>query len=176
MYNIGDKVWYAGIKSERKTMPCPECFGKRYLTVILGDDSEVTIDCAGCSNGWESPTGFVTYYEKNISVSLATIDRIEINPDYVEYLFNRKGCTGFLAKGDRLFDTKEQAEIRAKELMIESNKEELEKINRKERHDRDWSWHVHYYRRQIREAKKTIECAEKKLSVAKKLSEKSKKA
>jgi len=167
MYNINDKVWHASRNSTLEKVTCPECFRKKYLTVTLGGDSQVTIDCAGCSVGIDPPRGFVTYYKQDIDVRLITIDRVEINPDYVEYAFDMVGCGYHLAKDKDLFATKEEAEVRAKELAEEWNKEQLAKIHRKEKNNHTWSWHVHYYRRQIRDAKQTIEYAEKKLDAAK---------
>jgi len=167
IYNIGDRVWYAGRESIQERVMCPECFGKKYLTVILGDDSQVTIDCAGCGSGYEPPKGYVTYWKQNVEVKLVTIDRVEINPTYVEYVFDRVGCSGHIAKDTDIFSTKEEAEVRAKELAEEWNKERLAKIHRKEKNNKTWSWHVHYYRRQIRDAKETIDYATQQLDAAK---------
>jgi len=166
-YNIGDKIWYAGRKSTEETVVCPECFGKKYLTVILGDDSRVTIDCAGCASGYGPPKGYVTYYKQYIDISPIVIDRVEINREYVEYGFNKTDCSCRIAKDTDLFDTREEAEIRAKELAEEWNQEQLDMIHRKEKNNRSWSWHVHYYRKEIREAEKTIERAREKLDAAK---------
>ena len=163
IYNIGDKVWYAGREVTEEKVICPECFGKRYLTVILGDDSKVTIDCAGCASGFEDPKGYILHYKQIIDVSMITIDRVEINRDYVEYLFNGH----YLAKNTDIFSSKEAAEIRAKELAEEHNKQEHERIYRKEKNNRTWAWHVYYYRKMIRDAVKTIERAREKLDAAK---------
>lgn len=166
VYNIGDKVWHATCKTTLTKVTCPECFGKRYLTVILGDDSKVTIDCAGCASGYDPPKGYVTHYEHGADVSLVTIGRVEINPDHVEYGFNRVGGCMNIAKDTELFSTKEEAEIRAKQLSEEWDKDQLTKIHQKEKHDHTWSWHVHYHRKQIKDAEKTIEYAKKKLDAA----------
>lgn len=166
-YNVDDKVWYAGRESTVEKVVCPECFDKKYLTVILGDDSQVTIDCAGCSKGYDPPKGYITYFKQSVKVELVTIDRVEIDRDYVEYAFNKVGCHCNIAKNTDIFSTKEGAENRAKELAEEHNKEQLAKIHQKKKNDRDWSWHVHYYRKMIRDAEKTIEDAKKKLDVAK---------
>ena len=165
-YNIGDKVWYAGRTSTQEQVVCPECFGKKYLTVILGDDSKVTINCAGCASGYDPPRGYVTYYKQHIEVSQVTICKVEINPDYVEYGFDSFGGGCRIAKDTDLFPTKEEAEIRAKELAEEWNKEKLAQIHRKEKNNRTWSWHVHYHRGQIRDAEKTIERSTAKLDAA----------
>ena len=174
MYNIGDRVWYAGMESREASVVCPECFGKKYLTVILGDDSQVTIDCAGCASGYNPPKGYVTYYENTAFVEQVTITGFDVDADKIRYKFDivRKCNDGFhrtLQSGAddyKVFGTKEEAEVKAKELAEEHNREKLERINCKEQHNHTWSWNVHYHRRQIREAKKSIEYHEGKLVVA----------
>ena len=165
-YNIGDKVWYAGRKNTLERVTCPECFGKKYLTVILGDDSKVTIDCAGCASGYDPPKGYVEYYKQTYDVRQITIDGVEMDRKSIQYKYDDFGSHCRIAYNIELFDTKEAAEIRAKELAEEHNKQELERIHRKEKNNRAWAWHIHYYRRMIRDAKETIERAEKKLNVA----------
>jgi len=168
-YNIGDKPWYAGNENTQKTMTCPECLGKKYLTVILGDGTQVTIDCAGCSLGYDPPRGYVTYHEYGPSVHQATICKVEISSEGVKYGIDGNSHSYHIAEPINLFDTKEEAEVRAQELADEHNQEEHVKINQKDygnRH-RTWSWHVHYYRQQIRRAKDEIEYAEAKLDAAK---------
>jgi len=167
MYKMGDKVWYAQRKNVEKTMVCPECFGKKYLTVVLGDDSRVTINCAGCSSGYDPAKGFITYYQWETDVEEVVIDNIEITPKGITYGFD--GC--YRANNTDMFATREKAEIRARELAEEHNKEELEKLSRKEKSNRTWSWNVHYYRSEIRKSKKDIERYEKRLSVAKNIKE-----
>lgn len=167
IYNIGDNVWHASRKSTEERITCPECFGKRYLTVILGDDSQVTIDCAGCASGYDPPKGYVTYYKQDIDVKQVIIDGLRVTRDYVEYEINKTNCSCNILKNVDIFITKEEAEVRAKELAEQWNEEQLAKIHRKEKNHRDWSWHVHYYRRQIRDAKEKIEYATKQLDAAK---------
>jgi len=167
IYNIGDKVWYAGRKSTTESVVCPECFGKKYLTVILGDDSQVTIDCAGCEpGGCQPPRGYMTYYKQDIKVSQVTICKIEIDPTGVEYGYGEYNCGCHITKDTDIFDTEEEAEVRAKELAEQWNQEQLARIHQKEKNNRTWSWHVHYHRRQIRDAEETIERSKKKLDAA----------
>jgi len=168
-YNIGDKVWYAHFESITRSAICPECMGDRYLTVIMGDDSRVTIPCAGCSSGYDQPTGYVSYWESAPMVHQTTIDGMEVSKEKVKYKIETSSYSWRILHPEDVFDTSDEAAIRAKEMSDEYNKKQLDKLNKKDfqhRH-RTWAWHVHYYRREIREAKKTIEFAEKKLSAAK---------
>jgi len=159
--NIGDKVWVASRKSTQESIECPECFGKKYLTVILGDDSKVTIDCAGCSVGYDPSKGYILYHKLVHDVFFVAIVRVEITPGRVKYYFD-----DYIAGDDIVFDTKEEARVKAKLLAEEWNKAELEKVHRKEKNNRTWSWHVHYYRKKIRDAEKDIECSQRTLNAA----------
>ena len=160
-FNIGDTVWFAQRKAVKKKTTCPDCFGKKYLTVILGDDSKVTIDCAGCTSGFAPPRGDIDYSQQEVDVKQVKITRMDISAEKIKYYFD----DGFYSKD--VFATREEAEIRAKELAEEYNKQELERIHCKKKNYRTWAWHVHYYRDIISRAKKEIERTEAKLDVAK---------
>lgn len=169
MFNRGDKVWHASFKRILKRVVCPECFGKKYLTVILGDDSRVIIDCAGCSAGYDPPKGYVEYFEHSADVELVTICEVRIY-NSIEYGFNHQESLDFtvhrIANDKNMFATKPEAEVRAQKLAEEWNQEQLAKIHQKKNNDRSWSWHVHYYRKMIRDAEQTIEDARVRLDVA----------
>lgn len=162
-YKIGDKVWYAKREVTQKTVECPDCFGNRYLTVIKGDGSQVTIDCAGCASGYDPPLGCVTYWEQATDVIEIVIDRVEETATKVEYGFSGV----YSVKETDLFCNKESAEARALDLADKHNQEELDKINRKEKHNRTWAWHVTYHAREIKRLREQLVYHTAKLDVAK---------
>ena len=167
-YDIGDKVWWASRISTEERVVCPECFGKLFLTVILGDNSQVTIECAGCASGYNPPRGYITYWKQTVGVKQSTVGGIENYIDKpIGYKVNYTGCSYNCVKEDEVFDTREEAEKRALELAEQHNKEELVRIHRKEKNNRSWSWNAHYHRDCIRRAKKDIEYHSAKLEVAK---------
>ena len=163
-YNIGDVVWYARRETTTDKIMCPECFGKKVLTVILGDGSQVIIDCMGCAPGLENPRGYCTFYKQSSGVKEIIISGVEYNIIKTTYQFD--GC--YSVNETELFDTKEGAEKKAVELAEEHNKEELDRIHRKEKNNKNWAWHVHYYRNKIRRALEDIEHAKARLNIAKK--------
>lgn len=163
-YQIGDVVWYAARTEQEKTMECPDCCGKKFLTVIFGDDSRVTIDCITCSRGYEPPKGYVTYTTQKSSTRQVGIERMEIGCGEEKYGFG--SC--YLADATELFDTEEEAEKRAVELAIEQEKAELARINMKGERHRTWAWNATYHRKCIKDAKKSIAYHEAKLDAAKK--------
>ena len=62
-YRIGDKVWTVERNHTGRWVQCPECFGTKFVTVILGDDSKLTVDCTTCGCGFNNPTGVVETYD-----------------------------------------------------------------------------------------------------------------
>jgi len=163
MRKLGDNVWVASIERYTESILCLECFGKKSLTVILGDDSRVEIPCVGCACGYDPPTGFMSHAQYKPDVRRETIIRIEVEPDKIEYLTQNS----HLFKDSEVFDTEEEAEKRAIILMNEHNEEEKKRMYCKERPSRTWAWNVHYHRKQIRDAEKTIAYASEKLGIAK---------
>jgi len=158
-YKIGDKVWYATTRTVQKTMPCSECFGKKHLIVILGDDSQVPIPCVSCdfrdenSFGYDSyPHGYVHYYEFEAKAKEVVISKVEMDANHVEYRFDG----GYCMDEDRAFDTEQEAIQKAAELAAKHNEEEQAKIYRKEKHNRTWAWNLHYHRDCIKRAERDL--------------------
>lgn len=162
MFKIGDKVWYAGLKNTENYIVCPDCLGKKYLTVILGDDSQVTIECENCKCGFEGATGKVCYSKYEGKVGEVTICGIEITANDTRYKFDN--CIG---KSDRFFEHKALAEAFASRLVDKYDKEELDRLKQKHDYKKSWAWNVHYYRDCIRRNEKEIERLKQRLDFAK---------
>jgi len=164
-FSIGDYVWCATTRGKRESITCPDCFGTRTLKVTLGDDTEMEIECSGCSAGYEPPCGSVQTWDYLPSVEHHEVTGVSSS------LKDGKEVTEYRC-GHRVFEhlntfkEKEEADVRAKEMTKESQDQEEKKISQKEKPTRTWSWHVHYHRRQIRDAKKNIEYHSKKLDAA----------
>ena len=160
---LGDHVWVSRAQGQRKRITCPECFGTGQLDILLRDGTKHSIDCAGCAAGYEPPKGWVELWEYEPSVELQTVTKIEQDighpPEY------RAGH--FCYKADEVFLTREEAVARAAKYAEEQTKEAEAKIFRKEKDTRTWAWHVHYHRKAIRDAEKSIEYHTKKLNAAK---------
>jgi hypothetical protein len=50
MFKIGDTVWVPDCGNRQKQIPCPVCFGKLRVTIILGNEETVN----GKKNRWRS--------------------------------------------------------------------------------------------------------------------------
>jgi hypothetical protein len=175
-FKIDDLVYIPSFDVEENNIVCLECYGKKYLTVILGNGEQVTIDCVACASGFDNPTGYVKVYDHIPKVKSASIVGINISKDNVSYNIsldssNSKGdfySYTTVAEENELFSIREMAEIESIKMSADwKTKEEIRLLNNKEHNKRDWSWHVHYYRSKIREAEKDLIRYKAKLEVAK---------
>ena len=161
MFKIGDQVWWASTKNIELRITCPECLGKRFITVILGDETKHTIPCICCERGWEGSIGELVGWSHEIKVIQTVISGIRATADEVEYLLPES----YLTKD--LYATKEEAEARARELVQARDAEELRRMLCKEKDARSWAWNVHYHRKEIRDLEKRLDYHKAKLDVAK---------
>ena len=166
-YNIGDTAWRRTFDSSENYTTCPECGGDGRIRCILFDGTELSIDCEGCKQGYLPPTGRVRVYDRVARARLVSIDGFEVGRGGVEYRTNESGSCSYIVKDTELFDTEQAALNAAAALVSATAREEREKINRKEKPTRTWSYHVHYHRNCIRRAEKDIAYHTAKLNVAK---------
>lgn len=160
-FQIGDSLWIARVEQAEKWVTCPDCFGTKTLRVILGDGTEHTIDCAGCSPGYDSPRGVVKSYNIGPVTSVEVVTGIDCSSERVRYTF---GC--WLQDECNVFATKEEATERAHELFLQREAEEERRIQEPERRKRSWAWNVHYHRDCIRRAEQEIAYHTAKLNAA----------
>lgn len=158
-FNIGDKAWVArGGNHTEVWVTCPHCFGKKYLTVIMGDDSQVTIDCDCCKEGYNDCRGQIKEYKFVASAYEITIESIEVRCGKTQYN-NNDECDVFL--------TKEEAETRAEQFRAENDRQEAGRILHKKDKNRDWAWNASYHRKELKRALHDVEYHTAALDVAK---------
>ena len=171
-YELGQKVWYAGVQNIEKQMPCDTCFGKRFITVILGDDSQVTLMCEGCKGRGgeysyeEYSRGYNIIWQYESFVREASINRIEAQIKDGVPLTEYGIEESWRVDESQLFLSKEDAEVEATRLAKEMSDKAEESYKQKHQDKKSWAWNVNYYKRQIKEAQETVERATKKLAYA----------
>lgn len=163
-FAIGDKVYRASQDVFEKWDTCPDCGGTCALKVVMFDQTEHSIPCAGCSAGYLGAQGVVRRMEHGPSIEGGEVTGV-VMEQYrgLVYILS----TGYHVQAEDVFATAEEAAARAEVKAEQFNKEERERVFKKKDNNRTWSWHVRYYRRQIREAKETIERATQLLDAAK---------
>lgn len=162
-YALGQEVWWAQFGREETTIKCPDCCGSGYITCIMGDGTRVTVDCQNCNRGFEPfSRGYLTIYDRAPTAVKTTIIGMDVNTNQVRYRVPQS----YIVDECDLFETEAEALARAKERAEQASAEELERIQKKEKNTRSWSWNATYHRRCIRDAEKKIEYHTKKLDVA----------
>lgn len=161
-YDIGQEIWIATWESTTDYVTCPDCGGTGRVRVIHHDETEMSIECAGCSAGYEPPTGYVKVYVRHARAEKSTITGVEVRDGKTEWRSAKSWC---LDEAD-VFLTETEALAAALLKAQKADAEEREKINTKEKPTRTWSWNAHYHRRQIKEAKRNLDYHTAKLAAA----------
>jgi hypothetical protein len=162
-YKVGDTVWVPQAGNTQVEIPCPVCFGKKVITLILGNDDHVILDCDYCNKGSECPRGFVTEYQFVATAYPVTIDAVCVetrqDKEIVEYKVIHSEFSSSSYKESNLFTTKEEAEVAAKVMADKQIADESEReSNRKKNVTKSFTWNAGYW---TREAKKHREEAER---------------
>ena len=167
-YAIGDVVYKPETSHEPAWVECPDCCGNKTWTAILGTGEEIAIECPTCKRGYDESPGVVQHYECDGRVVMLTIGSVRIDTsteDPIEYMCEETGIgTGRIHREDGLCATREEAEAELPALVKEYNDRMNENIANRNAKKRDEAGRMAaYYRREIRDAQKTIERAEAQL-------------
>lgn len=172
-YNIGDKVWMAGItRYSTEHVVCPDCQGDKYLTVIMGDGSIIEMPCSLCEKRDkysydEYSRGYIEIHTCKDEVKQGTITGIEVRVDTgTEYRVSI-GTSTYCPKEAKLFDTEEEAIEESKKIAEEKRLKDIHDIEKKKHNSkRTWAWNVRYHKKEIERCKKSLEHHEMKLYFA----------
>ncbi len=143
-------------------MTCPDCGGTGRLRVTFHDETQVSIDCQNCSAGFDPPTGRVRVYDRKPRAELSTITGVEINGSETRWRTDKS----YLVEESDLFDNEADCTVAATAMAEQRDREDRDKVNRKEKDTRSWAWNASYHRRCLKEAQRQIEYHTAKLAVA----------
>jgi len=158
-YEIGQTIYWvdSGVHKE-KEIPCPICYGKLSVTIILGDGSQERSECGYCAHGIEGPHGTMKTWKPSADIMSGVITGIS----------NRAGWTyeiGYSSiQENELFKTKAEAEPLQKVKLVEETEraqkwfeDSYKQATKKQ------IWSTGYHRRCIKDAKRQIEWHELRL-------------
>ena len=161
MYNVGDIVWVAQFNPRKGVnVPCPVCYTKKVVTLILGNDDRVELPCSYCKSGCEPPSGYVTDYQANNRPKQITIDGMDINKTStgtkIQYWDGNKSCH-YVYDEEKVFDTKEAADEACK-IRIEKWQAEQQARADWIKHDKNksYTWNAGYHMRLVKKYEKDI--------------------
>jgi len=170
MYNIGDKVWIVDNSLKTVTYPCPDCLGKRYLTVIMGDNSTVSIDCGQCyvASDWSGYSrGYLERSERSWDVKEAIVNEIRLENGSMVY--RTDPYNGY---NEPIFSDKIEAMKHALHKKDIDDNREASRLYTKEKPHKTWQHNVSYHRGVLRRNNKDNEYHTAKLNVALELAKK----
>lgn len=152
-YKIGDTIyWVESSAHYQKQIPCPMCFGKKFVTIILGDDSQEKIECGACQRGTERPSGFATVWEPSANILSGTITGVSTK-DGIRYEVGYKTI-----RESEAFESDKEAEpYRLLKYEEEKSRADLwwqeSFVNAKKKQ----IWSANYHRECIKREERTIE-------------------
>ena len=160
---IGDRLWIPRTGNTQTQKPCPVCFGKLAVTIILGDDSRIGTMCDYCGKGFDGPTGVESVYERLPGAELFVVAEIRTvtTEDGESSEYTTANCR--LARDGNLYATEQEAIEASKDLQkeqIEYDEKRAEII--KGNVHKSFSWNVGYHRREAKRLREKIEYHERK--------------
>jgi hypothetical protein len=161
-FEIGQEVWITRYEPVETSVECEDCGGTGRLRVMFADDSIVSIDCANCGPGYNPPTGRKRVFDRTAVAFQTVITGVEVGRGKTEW----RTAASYVVEDENIFDNEADCLARGKVLAAEADREERERVNRKEKDGKSWGWHAIYHRREIKRAQEQIEYHTKKLAVA----------
>jgi len=157
-YYIGDKVWIADAGMKQIQIECPVCYGKKEVTLILGNGDSLVMPCDGCSVGYEPPKGYNIGYEYK---ALAVQDTIkEIRCEYhegradIHYIF----ISNRYEEEANVFDNQEDATKLSAVRLEEHKAEEISRSdNVRGYQSKNYSRKAEYHLREVKRLAEEIE-------------------
>ena len=152
-FNIGDEVFFVRSSCSYGTkVPCTICFGKRKVTVILGNDEHIESECGYCSPGMEPPSGYSTTWMPHASVEAGAITGVR--RDYGGWKYD---VGGYTVCQYELFTTREEATpVMEAKLNEETEREQAYERDHFVNATKKQIWSTGYHRGQIASHERSI--------------------
>lgn len=156
-YQIGDTVWVAMSGKREVIEPCPVCFRKKHVFLLLGNDEKVELPCSYCSKGRIEPTGEVLEYRYVAGAEVMTIDKISTEHDALGEKI-RYQSNHYILYAENMFDTEAEALKRCEEVAEQINKDRISEVEHiKEDVKKSFAWNAGYHMREAKEHEKKAE-------------------
>ena len=164
---IGDTIYVSKFGQTQVKIDCPVCFGKKIVTLILGNDAAVEMPCECCGRGCEPPCGYVKEWRMKKGVKTVVVSQIRTRQtasgNEVEYQ-----ADSYIYYAKDVFSTEEEAlaesERRAEQYNID---QETKAEHIKGKPDKNYSWNAGYHMRQAKKAREQIEYHSKMAKICK---------
>ncbi len=169
-FAIGETVWHVGGHYRDEYPVCPDCAGTKFVTMVLGNGTTHTLDCA-CCGGYNPPTGRMKVSRFVYEPEEITLARVTgFDKGDVEYTNAPEGASCYnIFNSSNMFRDKAACEAVCEKKRIEKDAaEEKNALARAKSRGRSMAYSVSYWRSQAARHKQDWEDAERRLNAAKK--------
>jgi hypothetical protein len=165
-FSIGQTVYVADANAYGETrIPCPICFGKLRVTLILGNGEHQAVTCEACDFGMQGPRGEVRHYKAASSVTPWTVTGINQTDGGWQIM---AGGSAYKMADGNIFATREEAEARRLVLHAEAEEQARAAFDcQMVRAAKSHTWTAAYSRSAIARLKRDMEWHERKLCAEK---------
>jgi hypothetical protein len=152
-FQLGDTYWQALGTPYQVEVPCPVCFGKLAVTIILGNGERIGVPCEACQKGYDIPRGVIHEWEHQPRAVKFTIASVE---SMYNGRWSLKSTTGGRADFHELFTTYDAALAKAIELAKQQHESNMNSRQRHRNNTKDHTWSVRYHRAQIKDLERQM--------------------
>lgn len=175
-FALDTELWWTGNGYAETWVECPECAGTKAITMIQGNGTRVSIDCAACSMGYEPPRGVIKQVTHQHKPERYTPRRVKVDGDeiwYSEASPFESGYTQVSAKS--LFASKDDCQTACDDLNHQRNlmerKRDVDNLLYKRK---KMAWSVHYWGRMLANKQRELETIKARLSVCQEIKKQAK--
>ncbi len=164
---IGDTIYVSKFGREQIKRDCPVCFGKRAITLILGNDDSVKMPCEWCGRGCDPPCGYVTEWRMIAGVETVVVSQIRTRQTAVENEIEYQAGSYIYYTKD-VFSTEEEALAESNRRAKQHNLDQETKAEHiKGKPDKNYSWNAGYHMRESKKAEGKVEYHSKMAKICK---------
>ena len=167
-FQLGQKVFLATASpNETREVPCPVCFGKKQVTLILGNGEQQPIECNYCALGYEAPRGVVVAYGVSSRVDEYEITGLRLEGYDESWDFDLSGGHRTRLSDGNIFADRASAEARRLVLHAEAERAaELRLEGSLKSKKKGLVWSAGYYRSRIADLNRQLAWHQNKLCAA----------
>lgn len=169
-------IWWTGNAYSEEWIECPECAGTRVIEMIKGNGEHVSLDCALCGPGYESPRGVIRIHRYEYRPEPFIPRRVRADGSDFMYSESSPEASSYSSIDSKnLFATREACQAKCDEMNAEHEKNQAERLIHEIRSRRKslafsasyWQGQVREYEKRLSEARALLSrCKQPKIAVA----------
>lgn len=166
-FEIGQTVFMVEYGRREHFVTCPDCLGSKHVLVVLGDGTEITIECGGCDPGGLEPSrGVIKQYSYENTYRKHKVTGVKVSTSGVEYELDNYGNGSYYnAAAKDVFLTQEDAIAAGLVRKLEHEVAENKRLMGKTRDEKSWKWNATYHRSCIKKLERELEYHKSKVQV-----------